>query len=45
MVRILAGYTIEQDELVRFLEFQGFVPEDGELEFTIQEAWMMFMSW
>ena len=41
----MAGYTIEQDELVRFLEAQGWGPEPGEPELTVTEAWMNFMSW
>jgi hypothetical protein len=45
MVRIFAGYTIEQDELVRFLEAQGWGPEPGQPQFTVTEAWMTFMSW
>ncbi|KAF8227056.1 hypothetical protein L208DRAFT_1406105 [Tricholoma matsutake] len=45
MVRIFAGYTIEQDELVRFLEEQGWGPEPGEPQLTVTEAWMNFMSW
>jgi len=45
MVRIFAGYTIEQDELVHFLEAQGWGPEPGEPEFTVDDAWMTFMSW
>ncbi|GLB37016.1 hypothetical protein LshimejAT787_0400670 [Lyophyllum shimeji] len=45
MVRIFAGYTMEQDELVRFLAAQGWGPEPGELQFTIDEAWMTFLSW
>ena len=45
MVRIFAGYIIEQDELVRFLKAQGWGPEPGEPEFTVEDAWMNFMSW
>jgi len=45
MVRIFAGYTIEQDELVRFLEAQGWGPEPGEPQLNVTEAWMNFMSW
>lgn len=45
MVRIFAGYTIEQDELVRFLTAQGWGPEPGEPQFTVDEAWMTFLSW
>ena len=45
MVRIFAGYIIEQDELVRFLKAQGWGPEHGEPEFTVDDAWMNFMSW
>jgi hypothetical protein len=45
MVRIFAGYIIEQDELVRFLKAQGWGPEPGEPEFTIDDAWMNFISW
>ena len=45
MVRIFAGYTIEQDELVRFLEVQGWGPEPGEPQFNVDEAWMTFLSW
>ncbi|KAM6495592.1 hypothetical protein JOM56_008298 [Amanita muscaria] len=45
MVRIFAGYTIEQDELVRFLAALGWGPEHGEPQFTVDEAWMTFMSW
>ncbi|KIM79921.1 hypothetical protein PILCRDRAFT_548583 [Piloderma croceum F 1598] len=45
MVRIFAGYIIEQDELVRFLKAQGWGPEPGEPEFTVDDAWMNFMSW
>jgi hypothetical protein len=45
MVRILAGYTIEQDELVRFLKAQGCGPEPGEPELTVDDAWMKFISW
>ena len=45
MVRILAGYTIEQDELVRFLKSQDLGPEPGEPELDDDEAWMKFISW
>ena len=45
MVRIMAGYTIEQDELVRFLEAQGWGPEPGEPEFDVTDAWINFLSW
>jgi hypothetical protein len=45
MVRIFAGYIIEQDELVRFLKVQGWGPEPGEPVFTVDDAWMNFMSW
>jgi hypothetical protein len=45
MVRIFAGYTIEQDELLRFLAAQGWGPEPGEPQLTVDEAWMTFMSW
>ena len=45
MVRIFAGYIIEQDELVRPLKTQGWGPEPGEPEFTVDDAWMNFMSW
>jgi hypothetical protein len=45
MVRIYAGYTIEQDELVRFLEAQGWGPEPGEPPLGTTEAWMNFISW
>ncbi|KIJ13207.1 hypothetical protein PAXINDRAFT_100809 [Paxillus involutus ATCC 200175] len=46
MVRIFAGYTIEQDELVRFLEAQGLDPEPpGEPHFTVDGAWMSFLGW
>ena len=41
----MAGYTIEQDELVRFLEAQGWGPEPGEPQFTVAETWMNFMGW
>ena len=44
MVRIFAGYIIEQDELVRLLEAQGCGPEPGE-EFTVPDAWMNFLAW
>jgi hypothetical protein len=39
------GTTIEQDELVRFLEAQGWGPEPGEPQLAVTEAWMNFMSW
>ena len=45
MVRIFAGYIIEQDELVRFLKAQGWGPQPGEPEFTVEDAWINFMSW
>jgi hypothetical protein len=45
MVRIFAGYSIEQDELVRFLVKQGWGPEPGEPQLTVTEAWMNFLSW
>jgi len=43
--KILGGYTIEQDELTRFLKAQGFGTEPGEPEFTVEETWMTLMSW
>jgi hypothetical protein len=45
MLRIIAGYTIEQDELVHFLEAQGLGPEPGEPKLDVTTAWMNFMSW
>jgi hypothetical protein len=45
MVRIFAGYTIEQDELVRLLQALGWGPEPGEPELTVADAWMNFFSW
>jgi hypothetical protein len=45
MVRIFAGYTIEQDELVRFLKAQNWGPESGESQCTVDEAWMSFLGW
>jgi hypothetical protein len=45
MVKILAGYIIEQDELVHFLKVQGWGPKPGEPEFTVEDAWLNFISW
>jgi len=44
MVRIFAGYTIEQDELVRFLDAQGWYEGPGEVPSTVTEPWMDFIS-
>lgn len=45
MVKVVAGYTIEQDELVRFLHAQGWGPGPGDPEFTVEDAWMIFTRW
>ena len=45
MVRIFAGYTIEQNELVDFLVKEGWGPEHGKPDFTANEVWMAFVSW
>ncbi|KZP26440.1 hypothetical protein FIBSPDRAFT_887238 [Athelia psychrophila] len=45
MVRVVAGYTIEQDDLVRFLDAQGWGPEPGCHEFSVDNAWINFQSW
>jgi hypothetical protein len=45
MVRIFAGYTIEQNELVRLLVKQGWGAEPGEPELTVADAWINFLSW
>lgn len=45
MVQIYMGYIIEQDELVCFLNVQGCGPEPDEAEFTVDDAWINFVSW
>jgi len=44
MVVIVAGYIIEQDELVRFLEAQGWGAEPDEPELTVTTTWH-FIAW
>ena len=44
MVQIYMGYIIEQDELVCFLNVQGCGPEPDEAEFTVDDAWINFVS-
>ncbi|TFY75640.1 hypothetical protein EWM64_g8373 [Hericium alpestre] len=45
MARIVAGYTIEHEELVKMLKAQGWGPEPGEPELSVKEAMMTFISW
>ena len=45
MVQIYMGYIIEQDELVCFLNVQDCGPEPDEAEFTVDDAWINFVSW
>ncbi|TFY73575.1 hypothetical protein EWM64_g10437 [Hericium alpestre] len=45
MARIVAGYTIEHEELVKLLETAGWGPGPGEPEFSPKDAMMAFISW
>ena len=44
MVRIFAGYTIEQDELVNFLRAQGCL-EAGVEPLTAGDTWLDLVYW
>jgi hypothetical protein len=46
MVRIFAGYTIEQDELLSFLKAQKLYDDKPEeVPSTVTETWMDFIGW
>ncbi|KZP19951.1 hypothetical protein FIBSPDRAFT_862178 [Athelia psychrophila] len=46
MVRVVAGYTIEQDELVRFIAAQpDWGPVPGDPQLSVDDAWMIFIRW
>ncbi|OBZ73791.1 hypothetical protein A0H81_05879 [Grifola frondosa] len=45
MAKILAGYTLEQDELAAFIKAAGYGPGPGEPDPAPFETWMDFMEW